>query len=65
MDLRGPVVPARLKPTISGKFLRNNVIAHVKSTDARTCGRSSIVKVSAHDRKSQRVRPREECVGVR
>ena len=43
----------------------NNTIAHVESTVARRCGRTSVKEVSADDRRSRRGRRRGECVGMR
>ena len=60
-DLKGPVVPVLWKLTISGNLPPNSVIAHVKSTSASRCGRSSVAKSSADDRRRRRGRRRGEC----
>ena len=48
-DLGGPVLPARLKLAISGNLPPNNVIAHVESTGAHRCGRSSVFLPTAKE----------------
>ena len=60
-DLKGPVVPARRKLTISGNLPPNNVKSHVESAGARRRRRTSIVKFSA----DERGRRQRECVNVR
>ena len=59
--LKGPVISARRKLTISGNLSPNNVNAHVESTGARMCERSSAAIFSADERE----RRRGECVDVR
>ena len=57
-------MPAIRKLTISGNLSPNNLIAHVESTGAHRCGRSSVV-FSADDQRRRRGRRREKFVGVR
>ena len=64
-DLAGSLAPVCLQLAISGNLPPNYVIAHVESMDARRCGRSSVVKFSADDRRSRRLRRRGKCVDVR
>ena len=64
-DLEGPVVPARLKLTISGNLPPNNVIACVESTGARRRLQSSVAKYSSNDQKRQQQKRRGEYVDVR
>ena len=59
--MEGPVVPARLKLTISGNLPPNNVKADVESASERRHGRSSTAKFSA----DERGRRRKECIDVR
>ena len=49
-DLRGPIVPALRKLTVSGNLPPDHVVAHAESTGAHWCGRSSAAKFSADDR---------------
>ena len=49
-DLKGPVIPARRKLTISGNLPPNNINAQVESTGARRREGSSAEKFSADER---------------
>ena len=46
-DSGGPVVPVHCKLTISQNLSPNNTIAHVESTGAHRCGKSSVAMFSA------------------
>ena len=59
--MEGPVVPARLKLTISDNLPPNNVKADVESAGERRHGRSSTAKFSA----DERGRRRNECIDAR
>ena len=56
MGLKGLVVLARRKLTVSGNLPPNNVIAYVESTSALKGGRRSAAKYSANDRRGRRGR---------
>ena len=59
--MKGPVIPTRLKLTISCNLPPNNVKADVESAGARRHGRSSTAKFSAEERGKRR----KECIDVR
>ena len=64
-DLKGSVVLARRKLTISGNFLPNDDIAHVESAGARRRGRGSTAMFPVDVQRSRGGRWREERVGLR